>query len=288
MTKLITAVVAALAALLIASPAGAQDTSQVYVLHGIPGVDVDVYVNGDLTLETFSPEDIAGPLELPAGDYDIQIFAAGADPEADEPVIDVAGAAVPGGESVSLIAHLDGEGNPTLSPFVNNLGPIPAGSGRGIVRHTAAAPAVDIVASGAALPGLTNLENGDEAALEVPAGDYPTGIAAAGTTDVIFEAPLTIEEGIVTIVYAIGSLEDETFGLIAQTLEAEAGEDEGADEDAEQEEATDEEAAPTEINAGNSGLAADQDGGVSTGLVAVLVAAGAAAVAVPAVRFARR
>ena len=43
----------------------------VYVVHGVPGLTVDVYVNGDLTLPGFEPETIAGPLSLPEGDYNI-------------------------------------------------------------------------------------------------------------------------------------------------------------------------------------------------------------------------
>ena len=44
----------------------------------MPGLTVDVYVNGDLTLEDFAPDTVTDELELPAGDYDIAIFAADA------------------------------------------------------------------------------------------------------------------------------------------------------------------------------------------------------------------
>ena len=47
----------------------------------------DVYVNGDLTLEGFTFGSVTDPLELPAADYDIEIFPGGADPEADEPAL---------------------------------------------------------------------------------------------------------------------------------------------------------------------------------------------------------
>ena len=42
--------------------AQAADDAQVSVLHAIPGLTVDVYVNGDLTLDNFKPGDLAGPL----------------------------------------------------------------------------------------------------------------------------------------------------------------------------------------------------------------------------------
>ncbi len=40
------------------------------MLHAIPDTPVDVYVNGELTLDNFAPGDLAGPLALPAGDYE--------------------------------------------------------------------------------------------------------------------------------------------------------------------------------------------------------------------------
>ncbi|MEM9037557.1 MAG: DUF4397 domain-containing protein [Actinomycetota bacterium] len=267
MKRMIALVAAVVMAAVFAAPAGAQDNSDVYVLHGIPGVTVDVYVNGDLTLEDFEPMDVAGPLSLPAGNYDIQIFAADADPAADDAVIDVS-PAVPGGESVSVIAHLAEDGTPTLSAFVNDLSALDAGEGRVSIRHTAAAPAVDIVAGGAAVDGLTNIANGSEGVVVLPADDYPTGIAAAGTTDVLFDAPVTAAAGQNTIVYAVGDLAGGSFGLMAQVLDAEAGE-------------------PTGVPAGNSGLLAEDGSSTNVVLVGGLLAAAALALGVPALRVAR-
>ncbi len=209
-----------------AVPASAQGASDVYVLHGIPGVNVDVYVNGNLTLEGFEPEDIAGPLALPAGNYDIDIFAQAASPAAttsgrsDAVVIDVNGAAIPADSSVSLIAHLDAGGVPTLSAFVNDLSaPADSNTGRVTIRHTAKAPAVDIVAAGAAVAPLTNIANGQEKVADLPAASYPTGIAAAGTTAVLFDAPVDVQAGSNLVVYAIGDLAS-SFTLITQRFNA--------------------------------------------------------------------
>ncbi len=225
MRRFFAAFVAALTglAVLVAVPAGAQTNSDVFVLHGIPGVTVDVYVNGALTLDSFVPEDIAGPLSLPAGDYDIDIFAeaptaaATASARSDAAVIDVT-AAVPGGESVSVIAHLDAGGTPSLTAFVNDLSDTDRNEGRITIRHTAQAPAVDIIAGGAAVAPFTNLTNGNEAVADLPVGDYPTGIAAAGTTAELVPAPVTATAGTNLVVYAIGSL-GTTFTLITQSFD---------------------------------------------------------------------
>ena len=70
------AVIAAVA--LIAFPASAEEGGKVSVIHGIPGLTVDVFVNGELTLPGFEPGDVAGPLDLPAGDYALAIAPEGA------------------------------------------------------------------------------------------------------------------------------------------------------------------------------------------------------------------
>ena len=72
---------AMLLALVPAAAASAQSADgQVVVVHGVPDLTVDVYVNGDLTLENFEFGTVAGPLTLPAGTYDLEIYPADADP----------------------------------------------------------------------------------------------------------------------------------------------------------------------------------------------------------------
>ena len=156
---LATTTVAALAA-----PAGAGDDppapSQVTVVHGIPDVTVDVYAGGDLLLEDFEFGDFEGPVPVPAGSLDVQVFAADADPGTATPVIDDT-LAIPAGETISLVANLDEGGAPELSPFIEDNDPVPFDNGRVSVRHTADAPAVDVLAEGGVL--LPALPNGDEA-----------------------------------------------------------------------------------------------------------------------------
>ena len=59
-----------------------------------------------------------------------------------------ADATLPAGGNVTLVAHLSESGQPTITPFVNDVSSVAAGQARLVVRHTAAAPAVDVLAGG--------------------------------------------------------------------------------------------------------------------------------------------
>ncbi len=199
---------------LTATPALAA-TSQVSVVHGIPGTPVDVYVNGKKTLDNFQPGKVAGPLSLPEGDYDLALTKPG---EAlDQAILEVDNAAVPGGANISLVAHLTADAKPAITPFANDVSKLDAGQARLIVRHTAAAPAVDVRAGGK--PVFEDLVNPKEAKADLPAGTVSADVVLAGTETVaIGPADLDLKEGTATIVYAVGSAEDKTLELVAQTI----------------------------------------------------------------------
>jgi hypothetical protein len=213
--RIVPAVVAGcLLVLALAGPAAA-DEGTVTVVHGVPDLTVDVYVNGDVTLEDFAPGTVTDPLTLPAGDYELEVRPADADPDSDPAI--AGSASLPADANASIVAHLDADGEPTLSVFVNDTSPTAAGEARLTVRHTAEAPTVDILADGSAL--VTGLANPDEASADVPAGTYAASVAPEGSTEpVLGPADLSLAEGTGTLVYAIGSAEDGTLDLLVQTV----------------------------------------------------------------------
>src|SRR6185437_16233073 len=166
--------------------------------------------NGKKTLDNFQPSTVAGPLSLPAGKYDIVIVKPG-DPVS-SPILKVDQAAVPGDANISLVAHLTADGKPALTPFVNDTKTLAAGKARLVVRHTAAAPAVDVRAGGQ--PVFKNLTNPNEAKADLPAGTVSADVVLAGTDTVaIGPADLDLKEGTNTIVYAWGSAADKNLKL---------------------------------------------------------------------------
>jgi len=202
------------------SGAQAAGTSAVSVVHGIPGQPVDVYVNGKKVLDTFKPATVAGPLDLAAGTYDIALTKPGAG--AGSPLLEDKSVEVPGDKNLSLVAHLDESGKPALTAFVNDTTALKAGMARLIVRHTAAAPAVDVRANGK--PVFTGLTNPKEAMADVPAGTVQADVTLAGTDTVVLgPKPLNLAAGKDTIVYAIGSADKKSLAVVAQTIDGLGG-----------------------------------------------------------------
>ncbi|TFC92092.1 MULTISPECIES: DUF4397 domain-containing protein [Cryobacterium] len=224
----------------------AEDVAKLSVLHGVPGLTVDVYVNDKLTLDDFKPGDLAGPLDLPAGTYKVAITASDA-ADASAPAIGPVDLPLEAGKNYTAAAHLDEAGKPTATLFTNDISQLAAGDGRLTVRHVAAAPAVDVLANGAA--AITALVNPKESVLTLPAGTISAAVAATGTTDpVIGPADVNVAEGTNTIVYAWGSLTDKNLALAVQTID-------GLHSN------------PDSIPAGEAGLVATNQADGSTGLM---------------------
>src|SRR6478672_3389123 len=135
--------VAALATVGVAAPANAisDNSADLYVVHAFPGAVVDVFVNDEPfePLQDFQPGTVAGPVDLPAGEYNIKISADGGTIE--EALIDET-VTLAANMSYTAVAHPanDEAGTPTLTAFVNDISEIPAGQGKITVRHTANAP----------------------------------------------------------------------------------------------------------------------------------------------------
>ena len=215
-----------LAALTFATPAQAggwnhdDAPAKLSVLHGVPGLTVDVWVDGKLALDNFKPGTLAGPLKLDEGRYKIAVTASDAT-SADNPVIGPVDVELDSGGNYTAVAHLDADGAPTATLFTNDTkAPRNDNKGKLTVRHVAAAPAVDVLAGGTAV--IEELSNPDEATLKLEAGTVSASVAAAGTTDpVIGPADVTVEAGKNTIVYAWGSLADGTLDVAVQVIDSE-------------------------------------------------------------------
>jgi hypothetical protein len=122
---------------------------------------------------------------------------------------------------VTLIAHLDENGAPTASKFVNDLSPSTLGS-RILFHHAAAAPEVDIKTRGLrgdrGLQVFPGVMNGQQGGTEYAPGNYALAVFLADTEIVALgPAKATIEEGRLYQVYVVGSASNGSLTTI--TLE---------------------------------------------------------------------
>src|SRR5690606_31264305 len=110
------------------------------------------------------------------------------------------------------------DGEPTLSSFENNLAEPDADDARLTVRHTAEAPAIDVLI-GDQRP-ITDATNGVSSELALPAGDLvDASIALAGGNPVLDIEGVTLAADANTIVYVVGSAGDDTLDLVVQVVQ---------------------------------------------------------------------
>jgi hypothetical protein len=190
------------ATLLSAAPASAADAT-LNVVHGIPGVDVDVCVNGAEAISDFNPGEVVTGVSLPAGSYDVKIVGVADDCD-DAAILQANDLELASGKNVTAVAYLAEAGAPTFGLFTNKVQALPKATARIQVRHTAEAPEVNVWANGG--PLVTGLANGETATARVPKGIYAAWVSLPGDFQpVIGPAVLKLRAGHAYQVYAWGS-----------------------------------------------------------------------------------
>jgi hypothetical protein len=212
-------------AMMVGSVVSAYADATVYVVHGIPDVDVDIAVNGDCLLPNFMFGDQAGPLSLPAGDYEIVITLAGAMEQCGgDEVLDL-DVTLTGDENATIIAYLDEGGMPAIKVFGNDFSRTEPGKARITLHHTAAAPMVDVAVNrdmdAMFSAAIEDFENGMQVTTSLRPGEWYVWLAAAGSTDPAFGPQLVKFKPFTAYrVFAVGSLADESLQLLAFADEA--------------------------------------------------------------------
>lgn len=207
---------AAIAAMsLVPQAASAQASADVTLVHGIPGATVDVAVDGTVVIDNFVPGSLANISSF-AGQT-LQNVTITDDATGTVLIGPVAELAVPQSGSHSIVAHLDADGEAIVTTFENNTATIDTGMARFTLRHTAAAPAVDLII-GDQRP-ITNAENGDSAEIELEDGALTdASIAPTGDVAIAELAQLDLAANTNTIVYAVGSTDDDTLDFVVQVV----------------------------------------------------------------------
>src|SRR6185436_1226610 len=154
-------------------------TGRVVVVHGLRGQLVDVYVDGELALPAFEPDRLTDPLDVPAGDHEVELREP--DTAADSEPFASATITVTGGADHSVLAHLSSSGEPMITAYEDPVTAVAPGQSDVLVRHGAQAPPIDVLFGTEKL--VDGLANSAQAQAQVPAADYQVSVRdAAGRT----------------------------------------------------------------------------------------------------------
>ncbi len=217
------------AAALFSGPAVASAlNAKLYVGHGINGSDlglptdlpVDVCTSdgaellSNVTFRTITPD----PLSLPAGIYGVEIRLADAGTCTGALAV-AAQISLGVTESATALAHLNEQGTPTITKFVNDVRPT-SGHARVVARHAAAAPDVNVLLrKGRDYRVIRRLENPDQEAVVVRPGRWFVGIYPAWSwRNRLFKANLNLAADTAYFAYAVGSTANKSFEVLLQSI----------------------------------------------------------------------
>ncbi len=199
--------VAALSLGAFVSSSSAADNARVRVVHASPDAPaVDVYADGAKVLTAVPFKGSSDYLSVPAGPHNFKVFATGANPASDTPVIN-ADATLEAGKDYT-VAAIGKVADIKPLVLVDNNGAPAAGKAHVRVVHASPdAPAVDIAVKGGAVL-VPNLAFGKDAGpLPVDAGTYDLEVRAAGTTTVALPVNgVALTAGKIYTIFAVGLL----------------------------------------------------------------------------------
>lgn len=216
MKRVLLGMVAVAATSLIPQAASAQETADITLVHGVPGITVDVAVDGTVVIDNFVPGSLANISSF-AGQTLANVTVL--DDSTQEVIIGpIAQLVVPGSGSHSIVAHYDAANTPVLTTFANNINPTAEGTARFTLRHTAQADAIDLIV-GDQRP-IVGAVNGDSAELDLPDGELTDAqVAETGGVAIAEIATLDLAANTNTIVYVVGSADDDTLDFVVQVVD---------------------------------------------------------------------
>jgi hypothetical protein len=202
-----------LSAVLAGPASAASGKGEIYVIHGIPGETLDIYVDGKKVLAAAKPKTIVGPLSLNAGTHKVVL-------RKDGKVTAQARFKVGARQSLDVVAHVraDSAMGATVTAFRNDLSAVGPGKLRLAVAHVAAAPPADIRVNGDVL--FSNVANGETLTVVVPAGTYKVDVVPAATDGKAILGPvdLPLKKGTLTRVFAIGNVTTGSMDAVVHSL----------------------------------------------------------------------
>lgn len=204
--KFFAGIMAAMLAVIPATAASASShTAQVVVVHGVPGLEVDILIDGVAAIEGFSFADDPVITDLPAGTYTLGVAPTGTT----DAVLELE-ATLTAGTSVTVAAFLDRNSDPQLQAFQNQ------NSATGIQPfHLADFGPVDILVGNDTV--LEGVRNGQTARIDVAGGTTVNNVGIAeegGDTADIELGDVTVPANTLVLVYALGPDDDDDLPTV--------------------------------------------------------------------------
>ena len=147
---------------------------------------------------------------LPPGTHDVEFS------DADAGLAVTSLLVVEAGSRSDVVLHRPAamDGDPVVSSYTTPTEPIGQGKARVLVAHTAFVPPADVRVDGQTV--FTNIANGEFATADVPSGTHEVALLPTGSTrdPILGPLDLTVPQGTVTMVYAVGSPRNGSMDVI--------------------------------------------------------------------------
>jgi Domain of unknown function (DUF4397) len=209
------------------------EDASLYLVHGIPGRDVsatlnpqfpvDVFVNDSVCyLKGFTFGSSSGPLELPAGSYDIKISMANSLAPCTNPPIVESEVKLGAGGTTTAVAALS-SGSPALLTFVDNLKTVKTGESRFTLANAADAGALTVTLTQEFVKNpvkrTITIKPGDQTSIDLPLGTYSVQAeASAGGTPLVSTAVFGGNQA-ADLMYFVGSATNGSLSLVQRSIQ---------------------------------------------------------------------
>jgi hypothetical protein len=196
-------------------PSYAANNTEVYIVQGLPGKDLDVTIDGESVATGVKTAAVAGPFKVEPGKRTVEFSENGS-------VILKNTFTIKEGSKADIVAHLPAPsaGDPLVTVYKYDAVKVPNGKALLVVSHVAAVPPADIRVNNQVL--FANIANGESLKLVVPVATYKVSIVPTGETKPVYFGPvnLTVKGGAINRVYAVGDPEKKTMNVAVHVLTA--------------------------------------------------------------------
>jgi hypothetical protein len=193
----------------------AADDTEIFIVQGLPGKNLDVAIDGESVAEDVKTAAVAGPFKVEPGSRMVTFSENGTT------VVENT-FSIKEGSKTDVVAHLPASSSdaPLVTVYKYDAVKVPKGKARLVVSHVAAVPPADIRVNDDVL--FENIANGEALWLVVPVATYKVSIVPTGEEEPVFFGPvsLTVKGGAINRVYAVGDPEKKTMNVAVHVIDA--------------------------------------------------------------------